>query len=94
MVIFFSTCVHCQTTTDCPDWTSGNIENPIDYYYGIGHSEKTSEDADDKARTDLKVGINEETIGTCCRKDIGGFDPPISFWSEVTRGDVDIYGVL
>ncbi len=53
MVICFWTCVHCQTTKDCPDWTSGNIENPIDYYYGIGYSEKTSEEADDKARTEF-----------------------------------------
>ena len=46
-----------QVTGDCPDWTNGTIKNPDQFYFGVGSSNKSQKDADDKARENFALMV-------------------------------------
>jgi len=41
--------IYAQESSECPNWISGTIENPGDYYFGVGISSKSQQDADKAA---------------------------------------------
>lgn len=58
MILLMATLVFSQST-EKPDWVKSlNIENPEHYYFGIGQSDNSREEADDQARVAFAKNVS------------------------------------
>jgi len=84
-------------STDTPKWISGIlvIENTEDYYYGIGQSKKSQQDADLKARQEfiLNVEVRVESVFKDKIQEHKQKSTETSSWSVSQVSEISLRGI-
>ncbi len=84
-----------QMDSGCPDWTHGKIDDTGDYYYGLGQSDKSQEEANERARKEFAKMYESKVTSTSTleqNESSSGFTEKYMKYSQMDT-DVTLRGV-